>query len=84
MFNTLMVTLTKTTDEALKAPITDQIVSFISSPESVTLAQSWIDKHYIHTADAPDTKIQDLKEANLRSIIKVLFKSDHLANELKF
>ena len=57
MFNTLMVTLTKTTDEALKAPITDQIVSFISSPESVTLAQSWIDKQYIHTADAPDTKI---------------------------
>lgn len=57
--------------------------SFISSEESVKLALSWVDKEYVHTADKPDDKIQDLKAANLQSICKNLFKSQYMTTDAK-
>lgn len=65
MFATLMTTLAKTTEQSLIAPMVDQMFSFISSAESVTLAQSWVDKEYIHSAEKPDDKIYDLKSSHL-------------------
>jgi len=81
MFETLMTTLVKTSDESLVAPMVDQMFSFISSPESVELAQSWVDKEYIHSADKPDEKIYALKVSHKQSICKNLFKSVHMQTE---
>lgn len=61
----------------------DQMFSFISSAESVTLAQSWVEKEYIHSAEKPDDKIYDLKSSHLQSICKNLFKSTHMTTEQK-
>jgi hypothetical protein len=44
MFNVLMTVLQNTDDKTLKTPIVDNMMSFISSAEQVTLARSWADK----------------------------------------
>lgn len=60
MFDVLMQVLQKIDDNSLKIPIVDNMMGFISSPEQVTLARSWVDKKEIFTAEAKDTKIYEL------------------------
>ena len=84
MFDVLMTVLQNIEDNSLKTPIVDNMMSFISTQEQVTLARSWIDKEKIHTSADPDKGIYDLAKNNKFSICKVLFKSPHMTNEDKF
>lgn len=67
----------------MKTPIVDNMMGFITSQEQVTLARSWVDKKYVHTAADPETKISDLLQNNLFSICKTLFKSPHMTIDEK-
>jgi hypothetical protein len=44
LFEVLMTVLQNVEDKTLKTPIVDNMMSFISSKEQVTLARSWIEK----------------------------------------
>lgn len=60
MFDVLMTVLQNIDDNSLKTPIVDNMMSFISSTEQVTLARGWIDKKTIHTSADADKSIYDL------------------------
>lgn len=47
------------------------------------MARSWVEKKYVHTADAADTKIYDLSQNNFFAICKVLSKSAHMTTDEK-
>lgn len=59
------------------------MMNFISSPEQVALARSWVDKKQIYSVADPDTKIYDLVQNNFFAICKVLFKSPHMTTDEK-
>lgn len=82
MFDLLMALLQKG-NEDLTVPVADKIFDFISGKDSVNLALSWIDKGFIHTADAPEEKVFKLNESNMRSIGETLFKTSYLSTERK-
>lgn len=64
MFDTLLSFLQKPIEDDLKIPIVDKIFDYISSEDSEKLAQSWLEKQYIHTKASPDINLFAIKRSH--------------------
>lgn len=83
LFDALLACLLKQEHDGVKIPIAGGILPFITTEAQALLAISWIEKGYIHTTDAPDVKVFELKQNDKFTILKTLYKLRAITNEQK-
>ncbi len=84
IFETLMALLsTPGLDESLKAPIVDNMFSFVSAPEHVQLAVRWLETSFISASNDDQNKLFELNKKHKFSLLKVIFKDSEIPLEKK-